>query len=203
MLHRALESLPDGRPRLVLAIGGGDGSLEAEVIARHRNRDVFYCGVDRDSRAVAENQRVLRIHGLEKRGTTVVGSVAGNGDVAALLERAAAQFHVRFEGVSICVCQGIVEYFDLHSQTNQSLLRMLRAVLASAAPGGQLLISQTGYHDRVRYLERGLQWHMRLREPEELSSVVRDAGWSVSICQREPMGLITMCLAERVNQCGA
>ena len=60
---------------------------------------------------------------------------------------------------------------------------------------GNLIISQTDYHDRVKYLERGLSWHMRLRSREELAAEVEKTGWQISVCQHEPMRLITMCLA--------
>ncbi len=42
MLRHCLNAMPAGPPRLVLAVGGGDGSLEAEVIADAANRDVYY-----------------------------------------------------------------------------------------------------------------------------------------------------------------
>jgi len=197
MLEVSLKAMPPGRPILVLAVGGGDGSLEAEVIARTPERDVYYCGVDRDERAVGENREVLRRHGLEARGCTLVGGVAEKRDVEAALESAARRFRVPFDGVSISVCQGITEYLDLHCDTNETLAAMLSAIRRCTRPEGRLIISQTDYHDRVRYLEKGLSWHMRLRSREELAAEVNNAGWGILVCKREPMGLITMCLAAK------
>ena len=192
-----MRAMPPGRPILVLAVGGGDGSLEAKVIARTTRQDVYYCGIDRDERAVGENREVLRRHGLESRGCTLVGSVAKRGDVQAALETAARRFNVRFDGVSISVCQGLAEYLDLQSNTNESLAGMLNAIHSCTCPEGRLIISHTDDHDRVKYLEEGLSWHMRLRSSDELAAEVKKAGWRVSVCEREPMELITMCLAEK------
>jgi len=196
-LEVSLRSMPFGRPILVLAVGGGDGSLEAEVIARVKQRDVYYCGIDKDERAVGENREVLRRHGLQKRGCTLVGGVAGKRDVEAAVASAARRFRVRFDGVSVSVCQGIAEYLDLHSSTNEALAAMLEALYGCTVPQGRLMISHTDYHDRVKYLEDGLSWFMRLRSSDELAAEVQDAGWKISVCEREPMGLITMCLAEK------
>jgi SAM-dependent methyltransferase len=195
MLEVSLRAMPPGRPILVLAIGGGDGSLEAEVIARSNEQNVYYLGIDRDERAVGENREVLKRHGLEDRGGTLVGSVAEKSDVEAALDIAERRFNVRFDGVSVCVCQGIVEYLDLHSDSNETLHGMLNAVRSCMRPGGRLIVSQTDHHDRVKYLEDGLSWHMRLRSSEELADEVQKAEWRISVCKREPMELITMCLA--------
>ena len=73
---------------------------------------------------------------------------------------------------------------------------MLRAVQSCTRKGGRLLISHTDYHDRVKYLEEGLNWYMRLRNCKELAAEVAKAGWRISVCEREPMQLITMCMAE-------
>jgi len=197
MLEVSLKAMPPGRPILVLAVGGGDGSLEAEAIARTPERDAYYCGVDRDERAVGENGDVLRRHGLEARGCTLVGGIAEESDVEAALDRAARRFHVSFDGVGITVCQGITEYLDLDCDTNETLAAMLRAIHHCTRPEGRLIISQTDYHDRVRYLEKGLSWYMRLRSREELAAEVNRAGWQTSVCEREPMGLISMCLATK------
>ena len=197
MLEVSLGAMPPNRPILVLAVGGGDGSLEAEVIARAKQENVYYCGVDRDERAVEENREVLRRHGLEKRGCTLVGGIAGRSDLEAALESAGRRFHTRLDGVSISVCQGITEYLDLHSNTNDTLAGMLNAIHRSTLPQGRLIISQTDYHDRVKYLEEGLSWRMRLRSRDELAAEVVRAGWEMSVCEREPMGLITMCLAAK------
>jgi hypothetical protein len=197
MLQIALRSLPPDRPALVLAIGGGDGSLEAEALAQAAKQDVFYCGVDRDPRAVCESREVLRRYGLEGRGLTITGTVAGRGDVEEALERARREFGVPFEDVSISVCQGIAEYLDIGSETNESLATLLRAIHACTRREGSLIISQTDYHDRVAYLEKGLSWHMRLRSPDELEAEIEKAGWRISVCEQEPMNLITMCLAAK------
>jgi hypothetical protein len=195
MLEDSLKAMPKGRPILVLAVGGGDGNLEAEVIARVKRSDVYYCGVDRDERAVGENREVLRRFGLEDRGITLVGSITGKKSVEDALEAATRRFGVAFDDVEICVCQGIAEYLDLDCNTNKSLTGMLSAIRGCTHSEGTLIISQTDYHDRVKYLENGLSWYMRLRSSEELAAVVQSAGWQTTVCEREPMKLITMCLA--------
>jgi hypothetical protein len=197
MLEISLEAMPPHRPILVLAVGGGDGSLEAEVIARAAQKNVYYCGVDRDERAVGENSQVLRRYGLKERGCTIVGSVAARSDLEAVVDEAARRFNTRLDGVSVSVCQGITEYLDLHCRTNESLAAMLDSIHHCSLPQGRLIISQTDYHDRVKYLEEGLSWYMRLRSRDELATEVEKAGWRASVCEREPMGLITMCLASK------
>lgn len=196
MLEVSLNALPQGRPILVLAVGGGDGSLEADVIARMKRRDVYYCGVDRDERAVGDNLAVLKRLGLEDKGCTLVGSISNKSDVEDALESASRRL-VEFRDVGVCVCQGIAEYLDLHRNTNESFTGMLRAIHSCTRPEGRLIISHTDNHDRVKFLEEGLSWYMRLRGREELGGVVQDAGWQTAVCEREPMKLITMCLAHR------
>lgn len=194
MLQQCLEAQPAGSPVLVVAIGGGDGSLEAEVLARVANSDAYYCAVDKDDRAVADNRAVLRRHGLESRGFVFVGTVASQGDLEAVVDCASRRFDVAFDGVAITVCHGIAEYYDIDRTTNEALAGLLKAIYSCARTGGSLVISQTDYHDRVKYLERGLSWYMRLRTSEELAAEVEEAGWQISVCELEPMGLITMCL---------
>jgi SAM-dependent methyltransferase len=195
MLQRCLEAQPADSPTLVLAIGGGDGNLEAEVIARTAEREVYYCGVDKDERAARENQNTFATHGLEGKGFVFVGAVTGNRDLEAVVDSARRRFGVPFEGAGVTVCHGIAEYFDIGSEANDALAALLGAIYACTRPDGSLVISQTDYHDRVKYLERGLSWHMRLRSGEELATEVEKAGWQLSVCEREPMKLITMCLA--------
>jgi len=197
MLATSLQAMPPGPPRLVLALGGGDGSQEAEVIAQLPSRDVYYCGVDRDERAVAENQTVLAKHKLEGRGVTYVGSITQRADVEKILEFASRQLGVEFDGVSVAVCLGLLEYLDIGASSNDTLYAMLRAFLECTRTDGALITSQTDYHDRVRFLEEGLGWHMRLRSCDELAEEVERAGWQLSICDREPMGMISMCLATK------
>ncbi len=199
MLEVCLEALPAERPALVLALGGGDGSLEAEVLARSPRRDVYYCGVDRDPRADEENREVLARHGLSERGVTFAGTLTGPSDVEAAVKRAGRELGVRFDGVSAAVCQGIAEYLDIGFTSNDALARLLGGLLAASQDEGCLLISQTDYHDRVRYLERGLAWYMRLRSAEELAAEVARAGWRIAECEHEPMRLITMCLALKTD----
>ena len=194
MLQQCLEAQPAGSPTLVVAIGGGDGSLEAEVIARVPGRDVYYCAIDKDDRAVADNEAVLRRYGLQTRGFVFVGTVAGKSDLEAVVDCAGRRFGVAFDGAGISVCHGIAEYYDIGSTTNETLAGLLRAIHSCTRAEGSLLISQTDYHDRVKYLERGLSWYMRLRSSEELAAEVEKAGWRISVCELEPMGLITMCL---------
>ena len=197
MLQQCLEAQPAGLPTLVVAIGGGDGSLEAEVIGRVRGRDIYYCAIDKDDRAVADSEMVLRRHGLAARGFVFVGTVAEERDLAAVLDCAGRRFGVAFDGAGVSVCHGIAEYYDIGSKTNETLAGLLRAIHGCTRAEGSLLISQTDYHDRVEYLERGLSWHMRLRSSDELAVEVAKAGWQISVCKLEPMGLITMCLATR------
>jgi len=195
MLRRCLEAQPSREPTLVLAIGGGDGNLEAEVLARLTQREIYYCAVDKDERAALENQKVFKKHGLEGKGFVFVGTISRSRDLEAVLEIARQRFGVSFDGIGVAVCHGIAEYFDMGSKTNDALAALLTSIQACTRPEGNLLISQTDYHDRVPYLERGLSWHMRLRGIEEVATEVEKAGWQISICEHEPMRLITMCLA--------
>ena len=195
MLEVCLAAQPSGVPALVLAVGGGDGSLEAEVIARTPRPDVYYCAVDKDERAVGENREVLRRHGLDGRGFVFLGNVAQQRDLEAVLDAARQRFEVPFDGVGVAVCHGIAEYLDIGFRTNDTLAELLAAIYACTRPEGRLVISQTDYHDRVKYLERGLSWYMRLRSIDELAAEVEKAGWRISVCEQEPMRLITMCLA--------
>ncbi len=197
MLEVCLAAQPADSPALVLAIGGGDGSLEAEVIGRAKHRQVYYCGVDKDERAVAENRQVLKRHGLDGRGFVFPGNAAEKSDLEAVLHRARQQFRIPFEGVSIAVCHGIAEYLDIGSPKNQTLSELLAAIFACTQVDGRLIISQTDRHDRVAFLERGLAWYMRLRSLDELASEVERAGWQIAVCEHEPMRLITMCLAAK------
>jgi SAM-dependent methyltransferase len=197
MLETCLEPRRPGPPALVLAIGGGDGSLELEVIRRVGRRDVYYCALDKDDRAIDENRRVLKAHGLEDKGFVFTGDVSAGTDMEAVLQSASRRFGVQFDGVDITVCHGIAEYLDIDSDANDTLAHMLRAIYRSTRPGGALVISQTDHHDRERWSERALSWYMRLRGKEELAAEVEKAGWQISVCEHEPMRLITMCLAVR------
>ncbi|MBN2021602.1 MAG: hypothetical protein JW809_02305 [Pirellulales bacterium] len=197
MLDACLRAMPPGPPRLVMAIGGGDGCLEAEVIARAGLDNVYYCGVDRDERAVGENRAVLEKHGLEDRGFTRTGSIADRSDVEETLAAASRRFGVEFDGLSVTVCQGIIEYLDIGSQANDALAGMLGAIHACTRPDGGLVLSQTDFHDRVTFLENGLGWYMRLRGSGEVARELERAGWRISLCEQEPMRLITMCLATK------
>lgn len=197
MLRNCLNAMPPETPRLVLAVGGGDGSLESEVIAGVANREVYYCGVDQDETAVDENRAILQKHGLERRGFTVVGKVRGRRDVEEVLHSASERFGVPFDGVSVAVCQGLIEYLDIGSDANDVFAELLTAIHGCTRPDGSLIISQTDYHDRVRFLEQGLSWHMRLRDSDELATEIKKAGWCIATCEQEPMKLITMCLAAK------
>ena len=200
MIEASLAAQPGDGPKLVLAIGGGDGSLEAEVIARMAAPNVYYCGVDMDERAVADNRQVLQRHGLEGRGFVFVGNVAERSDLEAVLDGARQRFGVPWDGVHVTVCQGITEYLDLGSRGNETLGRLLTAIHSCTRPEGRLVISQTDDHDRVTYLERGLSWHMRLRSLDEVAAEVARAGWQIAVCEHEPMKLITMCLAVKSDR---
>lgn len=195
MLEVCLAAQPKDVPVLVLAIGGGDGRLEAEVIARAKDRDVYYCAVDKDERAVEENRQVLANHGLEGKGFVYLGNVGERSDLEAVLQSARRRFGIPFEGASIAVCHGIAEYLDIGSSDNPTLAGLLTAIHGCTRPHGNLIISQTDYHDRVAFLERGLSWHMRLRGIDELAAEVERAGWQISVCEHEPMELISMCMA--------
>lgn len=199
MLRDCLNAMSSGSPRLVLSVGGGDGSLESEVIADVANRDVYYCGVDQDETAVDENREVLRKHGLEQRGFTFVGKIGQRRDVEMVLQSASRRFGVQFDGVGVSVCQGLIEYLDIGSDANHALAGFLRAIHGCMREDGSLIISQTDFHDRVAFLEKGLSWYMRLRGSEEVASEIEKAGWRIATCEQEPMKLITMCLAVKSN----
>ncbi len=197
MLRRCLESQSPDRPTLVLAIGGGDGFLEAEVIAGLDRPNIYYCSIDMDERAVEEIGKTLRHYGLEGRGFVWKGAVNGPIDLEAILDRVRQHFDVSFDGIGVAVLHGIAEYLDIGSPSNDTLGAILDAVHHCSTPNGRLLISQTDYHDRVRFAERGLLIQMRLRDLDELSAEIEKAGWQIDICKHEPMGLITMCMAHK------
>lgn len=197
MLWNCLTALPSGSPRLVLAVGGGDGSLETEVIAAVADRDVYYCGVDQDEAAVDENRKILQKNGLEQRGFTFVGRIGERRDVETVLQSASERFGVQFDGISVSVCQGLIEYLDIGSDANDAFAGLLTAIHGCTRSDGSLIISQTDFHDRVRFLEEGLSWHMRLRGSEEVAGEMEKAGWRIATCEQEPMKLITMCLAAK------
>ncbi len=200
MLDACLKNQPADLPILVLALGGGDGSIEASALARSPRRDVYYCSVDKDEKAIEENRQVMQRHGLAERGFVFTGDVAEKNDLQAVLDAARRRFDVPFDGVGIAVCHGIAEYMDLGLRGNDTLARMLTAVLACTRPEGNLVISHTDFHDRVRFVERGLRWEMRLRGMEELAAEIEKAGWQISVCEHEPMKLITMCLAVKSDR---
>jgi hypothetical protein len=195
MLQRCVEAQAADAPLLVLAVGGGDGRLETEVLAKMPRRDIYYCGVDKDERAVEENQKALMEHGLDGRGHIFLANVAEKSDLMAVLAGAERRFGVAFKGFNIAVCHGIAEYLDMGSRTNETLNGLLTAIHGCTRAEGHLIFSQTDYHDRVKWLERGLSWYMRLRDLDEVATEVERAGWQISVCEHEPMQLITMCLA--------
>jgi hypothetical protein len=195
MLLLALKSLPADSPSLVLAIGGGDGSLEAEAIAEAANPNVYLVIVDKDERAIGENEIILKRHGLEGRGFVFLGTASSQNGLERVVEVANRRFEVGFAGLAVTVCQGITEYLDIGSEGNREIAELLAAIYRCTRKDGCLLLGQTDFHDRVAYLERGLSWHMRLRSREELAEQVIEAGWRISVCEMEPMQLITMCSA--------
>lgn len=200
MLSLALQNMPQDAPSLILAIGGGDGSLEAEVISRNGNPHVYLCIVDKDERAVRENEIVLKKHDLYGKGAVFVGTAAGKKDLEAILEWAERRFGLPFDGIGIAVCQGIAEYLDLGAEDNRAFAELLAGLYRCTRMEGILLLSQTDYHDRVTYLNRGLSWRMRLRGRDEISAEIEKAGWKISVCEPEPMRLITMCSAIKTNR---
>lgn len=200
ILERCVNSLPSDRPALVLAVGGGDGTLEAEVLARLARKDIFYCSIDKDEKAIEGNRRVMERLGLPGKGLVFIGDAAERHDMESVLDAARRRFSVPFEGIDVAVCHGITEYVDLGSQTNDKLARLLKGLYHFTRPEGHLAISQTDYHDRVRFVERGLQWRMRLRSLEELESEIEKAGWRIAVCEHEPMRLITLCHAVKSDR---
>lgn len=200
MLEVCLESQPQDMPLLVLAIGGGDGSLEADVIARSANRNVYYCSFDKDQEAVESNRRVMEQHGLAGKGFVFTGDACESSGLQAALDAARETFATPFDGIAVVVCHGITEYLDLGLDTNSALERLLKAAQSCMRPEGRLVISQTDFHDRVKFVERGLCWKMRLRDMMELSGEIEKAGWQIVVCEHEPMRLITMCMAVKSEQ---
>jgi hypothetical protein len=182
---------------LVLAVGGGDGALEAGVISRSANRRVYYCSVDKDRHAVEENRQTMERHGLAGKGFVLPGDATNQDDVRAALEAARHRFAIPFDGVAVAVCHGIAEYLDIGLGSNAALARLLSALHACTRGHGHLLVSHTDHHDRVRFVERGLRWRMRLRSRKELAAEITRAGWRIALCEHEPMRLITMCLAQK------
>lgn len=200
LLEDCLKRQPDDAPVLVLALGGGDGHIEAGPISRSPRKDVFYCSVDKDDKSIEENRQVMERHGLAGRGFVFIGDVAEKTDLQAVLEAARQRFGVNFHGFHAAVCHGIAEYMDVDSPGNEILARMLAAVYDCGLPEGNLIISHTDYHDRVRFMERGLRWRMRLRGLRELAEQIEQAGWQLIVCEHEPMGLITMCSAVKSDR---
>ncbi|NLF07947.1 MAG: hypothetical protein GX594_08210 [Pirellulaceae bacterium] len=195
ILEVCLKNQPADLPILVLALGGGDGHIEAGPIARSPRQDVYYCSVDKDDKSIEDHGQVMEQHGLAERSFVFSGDVTEKTDLHAVLEAARERFRVNFDGVRIAACHGIAEYMDIDQPENETLAKMLEAVHDCVSPEGNLIISHTDFHDRVQYMERGLQWKMRLRSMEELEAEIEKAGWQIALCDHEPMRLITMCLA--------
>ena len=200
MLDVCLESQPQDVPLLVMAIGGGDGSLEADVIARSANRNVYYCSLDKDKEAVVANRRVMERHGLAGKGFVFTGDASESSGLRAALDVARERFAVPFDGIAVVVCHGITEYLDLGLESNDAFARLLEAAQSCMRPEGRLVISQTDYHDRVKFVEQALCWKMRLRDMGELSEEIEKAGWKIVVCEHEPMRLITMCMAVKSDR---
>lgn len=197
LLATHLQLAADDRPMLVLAVGSGSGRLEAEVLGEVRNRNVYYCGLDIDPRAVAATEATLRQHHLTANGIALAGTINGHDDVANLLEQIERRLGLQFPGIDITMCHGVAEYLDLCSTANAQLSQLVRVLHTHTRQDGALVISQTHRHDRVHFLESALGWHMRLRDADEFRAVIESAGWNVQVCEKEPMGLISMCLAAK------
>lgn len=191
MLERCLRAAPPEKPQLVMAIGGGDGTLEVEVIGRVGRPNVYYCVVDKDEKAVADNPAVMERHGLAGKGMVFIGDASEERDLRAVVDEARRRFSTSFDGVSVAVCHGILEYIDLGVPGNEALHRLLHSIYACAQPGASLIISQTDYHDRVKFVEQGLRWMMRLRSMDELEAEIQRAGWQIAVGDHEPMQLIS------------
>jgi SAM-dependent methyltransferase len=200
MLLQTLRNMPADTPLLVLAIGGGDGNFEAEAIAASGNPNVYLCIVDMDKRTIAANENVMKQNGLDGKGVVFVGTVFGKSDVESVIERAGRHFGVHFDGLSVTVCQGLVEYLDLGVEGNAVFDELLAALHACTRTDGALLLSQTDFHDRVRFFTRGLSVYMRLRGQEEIEEEVEKTGWQIAVCESEPMKLITMCSAIKTDR---
>ena len=153
--------------------------------------------VHKDPCAVSQNQEVFLAHGLAGRGFVHVGSVtAWCVILEAVLDSARQRFGVAFEGPSVTVCHGIAEYFDIGFKNERialgDALRDLRLHAAGRAAGDQPdRLSRSGEVSGAR----PVVVYAVLRSGEELAAEVDKAGWQLSICEHEPMRLITMCLA--------
>jgi hypothetical protein len=200
MLFQALQSLPPDVPSLVLAIGGGDGSFEADAMSRAGNPNVYLCIVDTDRRAVGEHENVLAKHNLVGKGTVLVGTAVVKSDLEEVLDKAGRHFGVLFDGIAITVCHGIVEYLDIGVEGNAVFSELLRAIYGCTRNEGMLLLSQTDHHDREPFFTRGLSLYMRLRDQDEITEEIEKAGWKIAVCEPEPMKLITMCSAIKTDR---
>ena len=180
MLDACLAAQPDDVPILVMAVGGGDGSLESPVIARSAKPNVYYGLVDKDQAAVEGNRRVMEQNGLMDKGFVFTGDVAEKHDFDAVVEAARQRFARPFDGIGIAVCHGIAEYIDLGLRGNDAFARLLAGMQAAMRPEGTLLISHTDFHDRVRFVEAGCaggcgsaawtSWKRKSRRPAGKSS---------------------------------
>ena len=200
LLEECLKQQPEDEPVLVLALGGGDGHIEAGSISRSPRQDIYYCSVDKDDKSIEDNRQVMERHGLAGRGFVFTGDVTEKTDLQAVVQAAKGRFGVNFNGFRIAACHGIAEYMDVDQPGNDTLARMLGAVHDCMLPEGNLIISHTDFHDRVRFMERGLLWRMRMRGLPELAEQIKKAGWQIIVCEHEPMGLITMCSAVKSDR---
>jgi hypothetical protein len=200
MLFQALKSLPSDVPSLILAIGGGDGSFEVEAMARAGNPNVYLCIVDTDKRTVGEHEIALAKNNLTGKGVVFVGTAAVRSDLEEVIDKSGRHFGIRFDGLGITVCHGIVEYLDIGVEGNAVFSELLRAIYGCTRKEGMLLLSQTDHHDRVPFFTRGLSLYMRLRDQDEITAEVEKAGWKIAVCEPEPMKLITMCSAVKTDR---
>jgi hypothetical protein len=129
-----------------------------------------------------------------------VGTAAVKRDLEAVIEKAGRHFGAIFDGLAVTVCHGIVEYLDIGVNGNAVFSTLLRAIYDCTRADGALLLSQTDHHDRVRFFTRGLALHMRLRGQDEITEEIETAGWKVTVCEPEPMQLITMCSAIKTDR---
>ncbi len=185
------------RSKFIFSVGGGNGRLELEVLKDYPVN--YYCCLDTDERAILEGEALAKKFRVSDQTIFLKGSIRNKDDLNSVTRMATERFLKHFPYLDIVLCQGVFEYFDMKRCSNRQLNNVLTAIYEKTSSNGILLASQTDYHDRVKYLEKGLDWYMRLRSREEVKNEMERVGWCVEYCEKEPMNLITLSLSSKRN----
>ncbi len=191
-----------GSPVLVNNIGGGSGSRELRVIKNAGRRDIFYCSTDTDSAAADYGDKEAKQISMSMRSFFASKKLdfSSPSEVQSFFGEMNQHYFSskpQFHAFDISLLLGVTEYCDLHTRANTELDQLLQGLHQHTSPRGRMIMGQTDHHDRVRYVEKGLGWKMRLRSQDEIADHIERSGWNILYCEKEPMNVITMILAEK------